>query len=712
MSMLKGMALLETARCFLPRGATFTPIKSYNDYSFIQTGDIDGDGKEEIIVGYLCYKQPFVMVLKNIENRWYRILTIKGSGYDIDSVFLLPTSESRSSKKDIVIKWVKGKGRIETNVFTWKLGKLYKIEETRYSEIEKAPVHIETLHPIKIYKIGGVQWGYMNDYGETVISPQYDYAEPFQENGLAVVSVNLLYGLIDPSGDYVIPPKYSYIGEFSEGRAQVRDGLKTKMIDEKGNVLFATNGDIFPMKNNRAVFSIVDEESEWKYGYIDREGNVIISPQYRYARSFEEGKAVVENMTGGYSIIDPEGNIISNLDYAFIGGIGEGLLSFQEKLGDQYGYIDIEGNIIIPAQFDTAEEFQDGRAVVSIQQDSGFYYGLINRNGKYIISPRYNYIRILGEKRIGLGIPVNENNPVWADSKYAIADLDGNILTDFMYYDLTDYNKGYASANDGQTTFFINREGKKVNHLPIVEGSGSLSFEGNIIGGNIDYRIIYLNNDGKVIWDEENSIQLNAQFRVQEKKYAPNRYYLVYYPEIIGIKDGQISHQTNEKLRKMSKAEGMNKDEIMDSTYFGDYLVTFFRNDLIGIELNGYHYPFGAAHGMPSKIYAHINLKTGEFYELQNLFKKNSNYVEILSKIIREQIIQKGEESYIWLDSYQGIRPNQPFNITNSALHIYFNPYEIAPYAAGFPMFEIPFEDIIDIIDTEGDFWRNIQNNS
>ncbi|WP_341876991.1 WG repeat-containing protein [Defluviitalea saccharophila] len=709
--MLRGMALLEIARFFLPKEAVFTPTHNYNDYTFMQTGDIDGDGAEEIIVGYLWRKQPFVMILKNIKNRWYRISTIKGIGYDINSINLAPTSSSKISKKDIIIKWVKDQEVLETNVFTWKLGKLYKLEEeTKYCRREEVSAHTESLHPIKIYRVGGVQWGYINDQGEIVIPPQYDYGEPFQENGLAVVNINELYGVIDSSGAYVIPPQYSYIGEFSEGRTQVRDGKETKMIDEKGNVLFVTNGDIFPMNNNRAPFSIVDEENGWKYGYIDREGNVVIPPQYRYARSFEEGKAVVEKMDGGYSIIDTEGNIISDLNYAFVGGIGEGLLSFQETLGERYGYIDFSGNIIIPVQFDTAEEFQDGRAVVSIQQDSDFHYGLIDRNGKYIISPQYNYIRILGENRIGLGLPVDENNSVWSDSKYAIGDLDGNILTDFIYYDLTDYNKGYASANDGLMTFFINREGKKVDSLPAVEGNGSLNFEGNIIGGSIDYRIIYLDRDGNVIWHEENSLQLNDQYRVQEKKYAPNRYYLVYYPEIIGIKDEVTSKEVNERLRKMSKAEGINKDEIMDSTYYGDYIVTFFKNALIGIELNGYSYTFGAAHGMPSKVYAHINLETGDFYELKDLFKKNSNYVEILSEIIKEQIIKEGEDSYVWLDSYQGIRPNQSFYITDTALHIYFDPYEIAPYAAGFPTFEIPFEDIMNIIDTEGDFWRNIQN--
>lgn len=41
---------------------------------------------------------------------------------------------------------------------------------------------------------------------------------------------------------------------------------------------------------------------------------------------------------------------------------------------------------------------------------------------------------------------------------------------------------------------------------------------------------------------------------------------------------------------------------------------------------------------MPSKIYTKIDLTTGEFYELKDLFKEDSDYVKVLSDIIGEQI--------------------------------------------------------------------------
>ncbi|GEN35861.1 hypothetical protein ADA01nite_33210 [Aneurinibacillus danicus] len=43
----------------------------------------------------------------------------------------------------------------------------------------------------------------------------------------------------------------------------------------------------------------------------------------------------------------------------------------------------------------------------------------------------------------------------------------------------------------------------------------------------------------------------------------------------------------------------------------------------------------------------------------------------------------------MWLEQYKGIKPDQPFYVTGDALHLYFYPYEIAAYAAGFLRFPV-----------------------
>ena len=58
-------------------------------------------------------------------------------------------------------------------------------------------------------------------------------------------------------------------------------------------------------------------DSGW--GYIDRDGRWIISPQYTYAYSFENGHALVENSGEGYFFINPRGKPLTdpiNTDHA------------------------------------------------------------------------------------------------------------------------------------------------------------------------------------------------------------------------------------------------------------------------------------------------------------------------------------------------------------------------------------------------------------
>ena len=100
---------------------------------------------------------------------------------------------------------------------------------------------------------------------------------------------------------------------------------------------------------------------------------------------------------------------------------------------------------------------------------------------------------------------------------------------------------------------------------------------------------------------------------------------------------------------------------------------------------------------------------TGEFYGLGELFIKGSDYVGILTEIVRKQIEEQAgnEDVYYFPDSFDGIDSDQPFYITEQGLNLYFLPYEIAPYAAGFPTFLVTFDEISDIIDKEGKFWKS-----
>src|SRR5207249_1477743 len=83
-----------------------------------------------------------------------------------------------------------------------------------------------------------------------------------------------------------------------------------------------------------------------KWGYIDKQGMLVISPRFDRASMFAEGLAAVEiDRTGDRSAV------CQTDDASCVG---------------KWGYIDKRGTLVIAAQFDAAEGFREGLARVEL----------------------------------------------------------------------------------------------------------------------------------------------------------------------------------------------------------------------------------------------------------------------------------------------------------------------------------------------------------
>lgn len=577
------------------------------------------------------------------------------------------------------------------------------------ASVDPNDLRVTSLHPAPFKTKEGMLWGYINDAGKTAIEPRFEYAEEFQENGLAIIQRKGHSGLIDSTGREKIKPIYSYIAPFSEGRAVVSDEKGYFLIDEAGKMITSKRYDFLnSLQEDRALFYTGLEGDKIVYGYLDRQGKEVIPAKYEDAGDFKEGTAVVKIANGEYALIDLEGRTLHTYKYHYVGSLGEGLLPFQETENGKFGYLHTDGTVAIQPQFTAALPFLNDRAVINTAENYGNAYGLINKEGKRVIPARFYEVQQLGENRVALGTPIYPDQP-YRGSRYAIADaVTGRILSDHPLLNVNNYNRGLASVYDAKETYFIDKSGDKAAQPPVIAGAGSLSFSGNLIRADVDQRTAYYNRMGKQVWKQNSIIPLRPPYSVLEKKYKPNMDYLVYYPVVEGIADVEVSRAVNDRLRNLSLAEGAGSGGgSQEFSYTGDFSVAFFRKNLLVLELNAYKFPFGAAHGMPTRVYEHINLRTGKFYELRDLFKPGSKYVEKLSEIVGKQIATDPQYSYVFPGSYTGISADQPFYVDEQALYLYFAPYDIAPYAAGFPTFRIPYAEIMGLISTEGDFWQS-----
>lgn len=624
------------------------------------------------------------------EPGWYRIRTVEGRA-------ALDTVKSGAADNP-------GDG-------TGTAGETGKAENTGIAEnsiTETEERVTPSLHPAPFRLQDGTKWGYIGDGGRTVIEPRYEYAEEFQPNGLAVVQREGRSGLIDSTGKEIVKPAYAYIGEFSQGRAPASDDKGYLLIDESGKPLTGRRYQYLnALREGRALFAKDMEGTGYRYGYLDRNGREVIPAQYEDAHDFQGGKALVKLRPGAFALIGKEAEIHHSYEYPFVGSPGEGLLPYQATENGPYGYIGENGQTVIAPSFTSALPFFEGRAVVNTAQNYESSYGLIDTGGRFVIPSGYQEIQQLGENRVALGKPLDPAE-TFRGTVYTIADADnGRVLNDHPLRGVNRYSEGYASVNDEKETYFIDKAGRRAGNLPAVSGTGTLSFSGRLIRADVDQRTSYYNRSGKRVWTENKVIGLRPPYSVQEIKFKPDYDYLVYYPVVKGISDPEVSASVNGRLKELSLPDADTGGKSRDYSYTGDFSVSFFRKYLLQLELEGYRYPFGAAHGMPTRIFTPIDLRSGVFYELKDLFKPVIDYTAKLSEIVGRQIKNDPQYSYVFPDAYKGIAPDQPFHVDGQALYLYFAPYEIAPYAAGFPTFRIPFAEIMGLINTEGAFWRS-----
>jgi bifunctional DNA-binding transcriptional regulator/antitoxin component of YhaV-PrlF toxin-antitoxin module len=287
------------------------------------------------------------------------------------------------------------------------------------------------------------KWGYINRAGEFVIAPQFAAAHRFQE-GLAGVELDGKISYIDKTGRIVIP---SHIGDefgfksFSEGRAGFQDGVsrapwqlfgiypRKGYLDAHGNKViearFRGGG------NFREGLAWVLQQlwfpRRYKFGYIDRNGKVVIGFEYDDARDFSEGFAPVRNGQKWF-YIDRAGRpqFAKLLDFAY--GFSEGLAAV--KIEGRYGFIDKTGAWVVDPFYDAVERFSEGLAAVKISRQWGF----IDHQGKMLIPLEYRFVREFAE---GLAA-------VQIEGKWGFIDKTGKIVIPAQFAEAFSFQNGVA----------------------------------------------------------------------------------------------------------------------------------------------------------------------------------------------------------------------------------------------------------------------------
>jgi hypothetical protein len=301
-----------------------------------------------------------------------------------------------------------------------------------------------------------LKWGYIDSLGQTIIEPQYEFANQFLDS-MAVNKKNGAWGLISQDNEILLDFTYKSITPFGRNRDRWRVNIgnnKPIFFNKKGHEVISLKYEKFGGFFDEMCRVMTD--SLW--GYVDKNGEEVIPCQYENARNFSEGMASVF-VDNEWIFIDKTGKEVLNpsAKIAFLEEVGSfknGLCWY--KVGKFYGYFDKKGKTKIKPQYTKVFDFENGVARVVYDRKTG----VIDTKGNWLLKP----------KDFEVIFPFDENGVAVVRKKFnqksGFINNKGEVLTELKYTFVDKFYNGYAKVSDTKGYGFVDTRGREV--IPCV----------------------------------------------------------------------------------------------------------------------------------------------------------------------------------------------------------------------------------------------------
>ena len=167
-----------------------------------------------------------------------------------------------------------------------------------------------------------------------------------------------------------------------------------------------------------------------------------LPPKYDAIGPFPEGLAQVI-LHGKVGYVNIEGEVVVPIKYDLIGGFREGLA--QVGLKGKYGFVDTTGKEVVPLKYDSAGPFSEGLAEVSLNGKGGF----VDTAGKEVVPLKYGSTGPFSEGLAAVGLK----------SKYGFIDTTGNEVVPLKYSSTGSFREGLAEVSLNGKSGKIDRAG-------------------------------------------------------------------------------------------------------------------------------------------------------------------------------------------------------------------------------------------------------------
>lgn len=253
----------------------------------------------------------------------------------------------------------------------------------------------EIYHNSMVVKQEG-KYGLTDSLGEELVSPEYDMAYPYSEDGLALVQKDGKYLYIDEDGQtrLVVDEIYSNPGMMESDRTAVSMNGMYGYLDEKlepvtefiwEELTLISDGMGAAKKDGK--WALVNKNGKEKteylyedvirdlYGFCSRQGRVFVKEQGTYRVVNKKGEAVSD-------LVFENARCFSDDGYAAVCNDGK------------WGFVNTDGELMIDYQYEDARSFHNGFAEVCMQGK----WGYIDTQGNVAVDPVFETVTAMSEK--------------------------------------------------------------------------------------------------------------------------------------------------------------------------------------------------------------------------------------------------------------------------------------------------------------------------
>lgn len=187
-----------------------------------------------------------------------------------------------------------------------------------------------------------------------------------------------------------------------------------------------------------------------------------------------------------------------------------------------------------------------------------------------------------------------------------------------------------------------------------------------------------------------------------------------FIPQVSGISDYRLQGKINRELR--NAIASLDEPERYNNLY-GDFEVTFYNGNLLGIHFIGDTYRRRAAHPNKIDFGIHVDLTTGSRYELSDLFREGVDFKDRIKELCRTneanyRLTSQGYgRRWTWdgwtYDQFTRSWSEGRFLLAADSLRV----YDSLNFATGyFSGYRVPLADLADIVNTGGSLWKALKS--